>query len=134
MSVHHVVLVHHDASVEVLPAADFRPNVWLLRTYAGGVTRAFQRDQYAIAHCSDDDQEGTLVYAERPVVLYHQERDQEIRYRNVHANRVDDMPEVGVPVSAQLPEDRAVRLGREAVLHETRDGVSTVLHESRSRR
>lgn len=90
------VLVHSNGDAERISEAETNQAAqWLLRVYRGDVQKAFFRDGYACTHMSDDEQFGTLVWIERPVYLYQQERADRVRRVETLARLVFEMPEEG---------------------------------------
>lgn len=66
--------------------------VGMLRQYPGP-TSAFLREGYACRAMGDDEQEGAIVYVERPVALYNQERASRVRDLERATRRLEEMPE-----------------------------------------
>jgi hypothetical protein len=73
-----VVFVNADTSVIVTDHSIVKgiPKWMRVRSGSGDVVRAYQRAGLAIARCSDDDADGTIVYYERPMQLWEQEREE----------------------------------------------------------
>ncbi len=84
--VRNVVIVHHDGETETLPVTFFKdgyPPKWLYRLYRGDVRKAFSREGEGSAFREfgsvenrwGETTESALVYLERPVKAYLEERD-----------------------------------------------------------